>query len=35
MFVIYGILMGTISNVVLNGILIVIHIYKLRKMKRN
>ena len=33
-FVAYGILIGALSNVVLNGILICIHCYKLYKMRR-
>ena len=32
LFVIYGLLVGAYSNIVLNGILILVHIYKLRKM---
>lgn len=35
LFVTYGILIGAWSNIVLNGILILIHIYKLRRMKQN
>lgn len=33
LFVVYGIMCHTLSNVVLNGILIAIHLYKIRKMK--
>ena len=33
LFVVYGALIGAYSNILLNGILIVIHLYKLRKMK--
>lgn len=32
-FVIYGALIGAWSNILLNGILILVHVYKLRKMK--
>lgn len=34
LFVIYGILIGALSNVLLNGILIVVHMVKLYKMKK-
>ena len=34
-FVTYGILIHAWSNILLNGILIIVHIIKLRKMKRN
>lgn len=33
-FVVYGILIGAYSNIVLNGILIFVHLYKLNRMKR-
>lgn len=33
-FVAYGILIGAISNIVLNGILIFVHLYKLYRMKQ-
>ena len=33
-FVIYGILIGALSNVLLNGTLIVVHIVKLHRMKK-
>ena len=33
-FVTYGILIGAYSNIVLNGILIFVHLYKLNRMKR-
>lgn len=33
-FVIYGALIGAWSNILLNGILIIIHIVKLRKMSK-
>ena len=31
LFVLYGILIGAYSNILLNGILIIVHIFKLRK----
>ncbi|MBR3741023.1 MAG: YgjV family protein [Selenomonadaceae bacterium] len=34
LFVTYGILIGAYSNILLNGILILVHIFKLRKMRR-
>ena len=34
LFVIYGILIGALSNVLLNGILIIVHVVKLYKMAR-
>ena len=34
LFVIYGILIGALSNVLLNGILIIVHVVKLYKMKK-
>ena len=34
LYVIYGILIGSPSNILLNGILILVHIYKLNRMKR-
>ena len=33
LFVLYGILIGAYSNILLNGILILVHIFKLRKMR--
>ena len=33
-FVTYGILIGSYSNIILNGILIFVHLYKLNRMKR-
>ena len=33
LFVLYGILIGAFSNILLNGILILVHIFKLRKMR--
>ena len=33
-FVIYGILIGAYSNIILNGILIFVHLYKLNRMKK-
>lgn len=33
-FVAYGVLIGAYSNIVLNGILIFVHLYKLNRMKR-
>lgn len=33
-FVAYGILIGAWSNIVLNGILIFVHLYKLYRMKK-
>lgn len=35
LFVVYGILLGAYSNIILNGMLIVVHIIKLRKMEVN
>ena len=32
LFVLYGILIGAYSNILLNGILIIVHIFKLRKL---
>lgn len=34
LFVIYGILIGALSNVLLNGILIIVHVVKLYKMAK-
>lgn len=34
LFVLYGILIGAYSNILLNGILIIVHIFKLRKIGR-
>lgn len=34
LFVIYGALIGAYSNILLNGILVAVHIVKLRKMKK-
>ncbi len=34
LFVTYGILIGAYSNILLNGILILVHIFKMRKMRR-
>lgn len=34
LYVIYGILIGSPSNILLNGILIFVHVYKLNRMKR-
>lgn len=31
LFVLYGVLIGAYSNILLNGILIIVHIFKLRK----
>ena len=33
LFVLYGILIGAYSNILLNGILIIVHIVKLHKMR--
>lgn len=33
-FVIYGVLVHAWSNILLNGILIFVHVYKLQRMKR-
>ena len=33
-FVTYGILIGAYSNIILNGILIFVHLYKLNRMKK-
>ena len=33
-FVAYGILIGAYSNIILNGILIIVHLYKLNRMKK-
>lgn len=33
LFVIYGVLIKAYSNIILNGILVLIHLYKLRNMK--
>lgn len=35
LFVIYGLLIGALSNVLLNGTLIVVHIIKLNRMRKN
>lgn len=34
LFVMYGALIGAYSNILLNGILVAVHIVKLRKMKK-
>ena len=34
LFVIYGILIGAYSNIILNGILVFVHLYKLKNMHR-
>lgn len=34
LFVTYGILIGAYSNILLNGILIIVHIFKLRKLRK-
>ena len=31
LFVLYGVLIGAYSNILLNGILVIVHIFKLRK----
>lgn len=35
LFVVYGALIGAYSNVLLNGVLILVHIVKLRRMRLN
>ena len=34
LFVLYGVLIGAYSNILLNGILIIVHIIKLHKMRK-
>ena len=33
LFIIYGVLIGSLSNILLNGILVIVHLIKLRKLK--
>lgn len=35
LFVVYGALIGSYSNVILNGVLIIVHVVKLRRMRIN